>query len=375
MWSTLVRNSGSYAVVTTAITAVTALLATGTLLPFLPWAHGLLRTCDFPRIQIASIAAILIPITLLLYPRQSWGIVLIVVQGAIVVLQALHCWRFTPFHSVQSLDHKGDLGEKNSIRVLSANVKMSNRRFEALVDLVTETRPDILVAMEVDLAWLEGLQPLRKEWIHSVDWPSDNTYGMVILSKLPLVEPELRFLVFDVVPSVRTGVRLRNGQLIRLYAVHPEPPIPHVDTIGRDSELIKIANEVRSDPLPAIVAGDLNDVAWSRTTGRFQRLSGLLDPRVGRGFFNTFDARIPFLRWPLDHVFHDARFRLVTIERLRHIGSDHFPLIFELALHETKRAESAPGQAEAQDRHEAHDVVVQSKDLDRQPVGSDWENS
>ncbi|HJV10212.1 MAG TPA: endonuclease, partial [Burkholderiales bacterium] len=63
---------------------------------------------------------------------------------------------------------------------------------------------------------------------------------------------------------------------------------------------------------------------------------GLLDPRVGRGFYHTFHARYPVLRYPLDHCFHTKHFRLVRFKRLRKFGSDHFPVSIELS-HEPER--------------------------------------
>lgn len=90
--------------------------------------------------------------------------------------------------------------------------------------------------------------------------------------------------------------------------------------------------EIAETEGPIVVAGDLNDVAWSPTTRKFKKISGLLDPREGRGFFNTFHAKYPLVKWPLDHVFHSEHFALVNIEKLESIGSDHYPLYTELAL-------------------------------------------
>ena len=90
--------------------------------------------------------------------------------------------------------------------------------------------------------------------------------------------------------------------------------------------MLIVGDQIKDLDESCIVMGDLNDVAWSRTTRLFQRISGLLDPRVGRHYINTFHADYPLLRWSLDHVFHSTDFALVDMQRLAHIGSDHFPV-------------------------------------------------
>jgi endonuclease/exonuclease/phosphatase (EEP) superfamily protein YafD len=171
--------------------------------------------------------------------------------------------------------------------------------------------------------------------------PQDDGYGMILMSRLPLIAPKLRFLLDNYVPSIETRVRLASGGEITFHGVHPKPPPLH-HTGRRDAELLLVGERVRVEPGPAIVAGDLNDVAWSDTTRLFQQLSGLLDPRAGRGLYSTYHAGWPMMRWPLDHVFFEKSFTLLEMRRLGYIGSDHFPFYIALGL----RPEAASRQEE-----------------------------
>ena len=103
--------------------------------------------------------------------------------------------------------------------------------------------------------------------------------------------------------------------------------------------------------------GDLNDVAWSRTTRLFQRISGLLDPRVGRYFMNTFHADYPLLRWSLDHIFHSTDFGLVEMKRLSHIGSDHFPIYVVLQTGKVFEQQQQSLDETPSDAEEAEDAI------------------
>ncbi|RFC63118.1 hypothetical protein DYI37_14415 [Fulvimarina endophytica] len=349
------------------------LLVLAAAIPFTRISHGLVRICEFPRLQMVVIALVCLLVTPMVVTDPVWLAVLITALVAVIGVHSYAIGQFTPIRSQQSHVYQGDPEGDNVVSVLSCNVKMSNRDYATCLAMTRRADADIALFMETDEGWADGLTPLKEDYPHVVSRPFDNSYGMILYSRLPLDNVDVKFLTMDKVPCIVSDVHLRNGETIRIYCVHPEPPVPNADSSGRDAELLQVAKLAMEDGIASIVFGDLNDVAWSHTTRLFQRLSGLRDPRVGRGFYNTFDARYLLLRWPLDHLFHDDHFSLVKIERCEHIGSDHFPIYFKLALTSDIRPADEPEKPNGEDREEARDIEDQARELDRPAIGSDWE--
>lgn len=218
------------------------------------------------------------------------------------------------------------------IRLMVGNVLMENDKYEAYLEQIKTVSPDILFLVETDETWREALSGLESDYPHKYLLPLPDFNGMLFYSRYPIVETDERYLVQDHIPSLTLDLDVGYKTPLRFYGVHPRPPRPEDDTADLDKELGFVAHEVGHYEGPAIVTGDLNDVGWSSTTKKFLRVSGLNDPRLGRGLFNSYNAKNPFVRWPLDHVFHSRHFALNDITRLKAHGSDHFPLLIELAL-------------------------------------------
>lgn len=355
--------------------ALTAILGAGTLLPFLPLAHGIARVGDFPRQQYLVLAALLLAASPLFADLSLAWLLVQALLALIALVQIVMIAEFTPLGRKQSarFDPASESGDR--LRLVASNAKMSNERRDELRAEIEAADPDLVVLMEVDDAWAEALAPLLARYEDVISRPQENSYGMIVASRLPLSDISVQCLLTDGVPSVIATVATPGGRRFRLFSIHPEPPVPYHGAEGRDGETSLVALKVREETLPVIVTGDLNDVAWSRTTSRFRRLSGLLDPRIGRKIFSTFDARIPFLRWPLDHLFHSAEFRLVGMRRLKPCGSDHFPVQFDLVLCSEARAEGRPAPATEEDIARAVDLAKQAAERDEAPIGEDWEQT
>ena len=346
-----------------------------TLLPLSHSPRWWIRTLDFPRLQFFVFAVLLIAVQLGFCDYVTWlHYALLLVTLAAAAYQFSWIYPYTPLAPLEA-KWCVEKGRKETISILCANVLTPNRKAQALIDIVTTSQPDLLITLESDLWWQDHLVPLEKDYPHCVKWPLDNLFGMHLYSRLPLNEAEAKYLVEDGIPSIHCKVQLPSGRQVNCHFLHPTPPVPEYSTEStpRDAELIVVAKSVQNKAEPIIVAGDLNDVAWSTTTRLFRKISGLLDPRIGRGLFNTFHAEYPLMRWPLDHLFHSRHFRIARITRLASIGSDHFPIVFELAVDPAKWKGQPSADPDSGDIEEAKKTIRAGEESDRRPIGHDWE--
>ncbi len=327
-----------------------------TLLPIIRTDTWWIRIFDFPRMQIAFLcAAAFVGLCFYLSDGNKWTWVVSLLVLGCVVHQLVRIYPYTPLKQREVL--ASDRSNSPRFELLVVNVRMENRDAQRFLDLVAKQNADLVLVNEPDQWWLDQLGTLDAQYPYSVKQPQDNTYGMLLYSRLPLHRSEVLFLTADDIPSVRCEVALTNRVKFEFFGIHPQPPEMGGDTDQRDAELVMVGKKAKASGLPTVVAGDLNDVAWSYTSQLFKRVSGLLDPRVGRGLFNTYNAFLPGLRYPLDHIFFDPAFRLLRIERLPAFGSDHFPVLIGLSYEPEHEDEQEAEVADQEDHQTAREIL------------------
>lgn len=355
------------------LTAVGVFLIAGTLVNFSKHPHWSIRLWDFPRVTAAVVGAFVGVVYAVFFHHRWWDWLLIGGLAFVLGRQLYMIYPYTPLAAQRVKRSTRPPGDE-SIRLVMSNVLMENRRFDRWLEVVRGADPDVIVAVETDAHWDAALRALERDYPHVVRHVQDNYYGMILFSRLQIAKHEVRFLVQDDVPSIHATVKLRDGQRVCIHALHPRPPEPvrDQDSAPRDAELVLMGKEIdkHQRDAPTIVCGDLNDVAWSYTSQLFLRLSKLLDPRMGRGFYNSFNANWRLMRFPLDHVFHSDEFKLVDLRVLPHVGSDHFPMFVHLSCQpEAARDEQPEPSERGEDQAEAAEII--DKQVEREQDGEE----
>jgi endonuclease/exonuclease/phosphatase (EEP) superfamily protein YafD len=339
------------------VIALALLVLFVTLAPMTQSARWWIRGWDFPRVQIAGMAAIVAGLALFVDDPLRLGIILAMVASGIY-----QAWRIYPFTPLAREDISLAERHDDDIRCLAINVEMGNDRYDDVARVIREVDADIVFLMETDQTWVDRMEDAlsRYDTIHRE--PLDNYYGLVWATRLKVGKVETVQLTVEKTPTLFALLEDRAGRAFRFVGLHPKPPVPGVDTEERDAQTLYAACFARDTDEPVVIMGDFNDAAWSDTAYRFTHAGRYMDVRAGRGFYSSFHARYWWFRCPIDQLYVTEGVAVSHFEIGPYVGSDHFPVIARLNFDPDRAARhvkvdkslSAEEQAEIEAEVERH---------------------
>lgn len=308
---------------------MTVALALFTALPFTGSHAWWIRVMDFPRFHYI---AVIVPLMIAAWWLPDWHRA--AVMTVLLLCLAYQGWRvlpYTPFVPKEiRFAPEGD--GSDVITLMSSNVLMENRDYDAVLKTIEKADPDILFLMEIDQTWLDAMEPALANYETVVRHPKDNYYGLVFATRLKMHEARVTYLTAERTPTLFSELETEGGERFRFVGLHPKPPTPGVDTEERDDQLFYAARFARDSKLPVVIMGDFNAVAWSHVAHKFKSVGGYLDPRIGRGPLPSFDANHRIMRFPIDQLYITPEIALISFGRGENVGSDHFPMFAKMRL-------------------------------------------
>lgn len=221
-----------------------------------------------------------------------------------------------------------------ALRVLTANVRCGNAEVTALGTEVAQSGADIVFLQELVADHLTVLKEAGAfdRYSYSMVDPRRSSFGGGIWSRYPLSDEEAWEVAGH--PMVRATADVEGTQ-IRLYNVHVKAPTTARSILLWKTQLRALGTEVARDPRAVIMAGDYNATFGHRP---FRNLlaTGLREAHMeaGRGMATTWPrwaGPVPPL-FRLDHVLVAGDLDVVSVQEGKGEGSDHRPVIADLAL-------------------------------------------
>jgi endonuclease/exonuclease/phosphatase (EEP) superfamily protein YafD len=216
------------------------------------------------------------------------------------------------------------------VRVLLLNVHTASMQHAQVRQLIDDVAPDVVALVEVDRRWLDALEPSLRDYRGRLEKPRDDNFGIALYHRQPLLAGEIAAIgtsLPSVVARLDTG-----GAPLAVILTHPIPPVDVATDRANRAQLDAIGDRAGATSGARIVLGDFNATPWSRPFARLVARSGLRDSRDGFGVGASFPAALGALGIPIDHALVSAEVAVTARRIERDVGSDHLPVVLELAI-------------------------------------------
>jgi endonuclease/exonuclease/phosphatase (EEP) superfamily protein YafD len=244
-----------------------------------------------------------------------------------------------------AIPRAGSSDAQPSLEIMSANLHYTDVDVVALLKLVRESDPGIIVFQE----WTSNVRAaeiklaLQSAYPYASEQARDDAFGQAIFSKHPFVgvvkvyPPQSGWVVPQMSFAIDVG-----GKPIRICNVHVLPPIWQGGGFAEQRQMIASlaswASGTRAQDRPHVFIGDFNAVDGTsmlsvlKSAGYVESWTTAEDRSFGRG--STWPSEGPLSRLPgvrLDNAFVErASLQVLHSEVLDTIGSDHRPILIRV---------------------------------------------
>jgi endonuclease/exonuclease/phosphatase (EEP) superfamily protein YafD len=297
------------------VTALVALLAALTVLAFFDRWSPYLELLTVFRLQYAVLLGVTASFSILL---RGYGLALAAIALAAVNIIVI---------SRVALAGEGASIDGARVRALIVNVQAGNTAYDQLRRLIAETEPDLVGIIELTPAWTNALESALSSYPHRSLQPDDGAYGIGLYSKLPLRVSRIEHFPAGGSPSVIATVPLGDSDIV-FIVTHIHTPFSGGT---RSRQLEALTDALQPLNAPRVICGDFNSVPWSQPIDQLADQNDLRSIHGRFGLPGTWPANAWPLRIPIDNCLLDHDIRVEDSRVGPSIGSDHLPLIVDLA--------------------------------------------
>ncbi len=212
---------------------------------------------------------------------------------------------------------------RHIVRVMTLNIRDTNRDYPAVERVIGERRPDIVVIEEFRQHHRAMLARLRGAYPHQLLCLGRPDCGIAIISRYPLEGK--RVIGGQTLAALATRAVIGDSTLT-VVGAHMSRPFS-----GRhqQKQFRLLTQAVDALPQNAVVVGDFNSTLWSANLARYARTSGVCASNVTHA---TWPQWLGPFGVPIDHVFLKRGVKLLSLHTVSKTGSDHRGIVASLSM-------------------------------------------
>lgn len=247
-----------------------------------------------------------------------------------LMLGLVNVWFLLPFYLPHEEPGRSPPPDATRLKVVSMNVYAGSKSYGEVLDYLRETKPDVVLLMELTHAWRKQFEPLEADYPEQHFAARDDAFGIGLIARRKLADVEIDFLGGQSYVRATCDV---DGRTLTLFGIHPFPPLGARGSTMRNTAFAALNAKLREAKGAAIVAGDFNSTSWSPHFADLLAGTTLRDSRLGRGLQPSWSMTHPApLRIPIDHMLVSPEVHLIERRLGPPVGSDHLPVEMEFSI-------------------------------------------